>query len=193
MWLTACFRRLDVFIHHLPFMFVGGFWALATYDILHMQNLVRSISFFQQAVRWAMLSCSNEFALALGAALRSDEELWARRLSTWAGLIYFLVFSPIWIVYVMSSCYYGGRYNWFLWLNTAVPILYAVTQYPLYIKVYNKRLKKLYEIESYKAGLKKMFRKEEKAVGGGEKDFLVNLAKPDTWNVRTRMIKEVEM
>jgi hypothetical protein len=69
-------------------MFVGGFWAVTTFDLLEYSGQPVSISYFQQAVRWAMLSCSNEFALALGAALRSEDSLWARLMSTWAGLLY---------------------------------------------------------------------------------------------------------
>ncbi|GMI34081.1 hypothetical protein TeGR_g13152, partial [Tetraparma gracilis] len=180
--------RIDVFIHHLPFMFVGGFWAVTTFDLLEYSGQPVSISYFQQAVRWAMLSCSNEFALALGAALRSEDSLWARLMSTWAGLLYFLVASPVWIYYVLVSCYECYKSSGLitntlcLWLNTAVPIAYAVTQYPLFIQVYNKRLKKLYEIESYRGMMKKVFRGRRRRRPKPDEEALAKLTDVNTWN-----------
>ena len=53
-----------------------------------------------------MLSCSNEFMLGLGAALQQPEHPWARRSSTLVGLVYFLVFSPVWIYYSLAACYH---------------------------------------------------------------------------------------
>ena len=60
--------RKDVFIHHIPFMFVGGLYAMKTFHILDSNSSIASIDDFQQAIRWAMLSCSNEVSSGEGWA-----------------------------------------------------------------------------------------------------------------------------
>mmetsp|Transcript_37855 Transcript_37855/g.107046 ORF Transcript_37855/g.107046 Transcript_37855/m.107046 type:complete len:305 (+) Transcript_37855:112-1026(+) len=190
--------RLDVFTHHVPFMFVGGFWALATFDVLREMGLESTISYFQQAIRWAMLSCSNEFALGLGGALGREEDRWARLMSTWAGLLYFLVASPVWIfciICALVTCYKNHGVSFCLVLNAAVPVLYAATQYPLFVTVYFKRLKKLFEIENVGQSLKKSVRKiittrDRKKMADDPTEDLVRLADVKTWDVRPRFLRE---
>ena len=137
--------RKDVFIHHLPFMGVGAIWALKTFNILDSAASIDSIADFQQAIRWAMLSCSNECSLAVGGALDLAEKREIRMTSTVAGLVYFLICSPVWIFYALRAIYGADTKPIILIVNAAIPMLYAFTQYPLFIKVYWKRLLKLYD------------------------------------------------
>jgi hypothetical protein len=136
----------DVFIHHLPFMFCGAFWFVSTFHTLS-DNVLQygyTIFSFQQGIRWAMLSCMNEFCLAAAAAFEASDHRVSRLSSTIAGLIYFIVCSPVWLYYVFASIYHANPYSPpSLVLNAAVPVLFAVSQYPLYTKVYWKRLMQL--------------------------------------------------
>mmetsp|Transcript_9496 Transcript_9496/g.19362 ORF Transcript_9496/g.19362 Transcript_9496/m.19362 type:complete len:259 (+) Transcript_9496:74-850(+) len=135
--------RMDVFIHHIPFMFVGGLYAMKTFHILDSNSNIASIDDFQQAIRWAMLSCSNECSLAVGGALDLANHRSIRLTSTVAGLVYFLICSPVWFFYALRAVYVCDTRPVVLLVNAAIPMLYAATQYPLFVKVYWKRLMKL--------------------------------------------------
>ena len=138
----------DVFTHHLPFMFVGAFWFIETFHILsaNIMQYGHTIFTFQQGIRWAMLSCMNEFSLAAASAFEASENKFWRLTSTIAGLVYFVICSPIWLYYAFQAVYHSNPSSpWSLLLNVAIPVLYAVSQYPIYTVVYWKRLLKLLE------------------------------------------------
>jgi hypothetical protein len=65
--------------------------------------------------------------------------------STVAGLVYFLICSPIWLFYTVKSIWMAPDWIYVLVVNAAIPAIFAVTQYPLYVKCYWKRLFKLME------------------------------------------------
>ncbi|GMH61620.1 hypothetical protein TrLO_g9917 [Triparma laevis f. longispina] len=137
--------RMDVFVHHIPFMFVGAIWSFKTFKTLYKTSSIDSINDFQQAIRWAMLSCSNECSLAVGGALDLAEKREIRITSTVAGLIYFIICSPIWVFYALRAIYGADTKPIILVVNAAIPMVYAFTQYPLFIKVYWKRFLRLYD------------------------------------------------
>ena len=128
-------------------MFVGAFWFMSTFYILSADVLQygAAIFTFQQGIRWAMLSCMNEFSLAAAAAFEASEHRFSRLTSTIAGLVYFLVCSPIWVYYGILSVYHATPSSPpSLLINVAIPVIYAVSQYPLYTKVYWNRLTNLW-------------------------------------------------
>lgn len=127
-------------------MFVGAFWFIETFHTLS-DNILQygdTIFTFQQGIRWAMLSCMNEFCLAAAAAFEASEHRVSRLSSTIAGLVYFVICSPVWMYYAFQAVYHANPSSpWSLLINVAIPVLYAVSQYPIYTVVYWKRLSKL--------------------------------------------------
>ena len=130
--------------HHIPFMFTGAVWSLATRNALLAAGNFQGISHGERAYQWAILSCANESSMALAAALGKDENRSFRMLSTAAGLVYFLVASPIWFLYATRMLSISlGTTPLPVILYTAPPVLYAVHTYPRYVVAYIRRWRRL--------------------------------------------------